>query len=84
MVGVFCRGVCVRENLVIRIMCHQANDHSGWALELNATASDNWIIALDPHTAVSYAQDDTRRHSISCPNAHYVTNTRMDGPVIAQ
>jgi hypothetical protein len=29
MVGVFCRGVCVRENLVIRIMCHQANDDSG-------------------------------------------------------
>ena len=48
MVGVFCRGVCVRENLVIRIMCHQANDHcdglSSW-MALNPTI---WIVRTQP------------------------------------
>ena len=45
MVGVFCRGVCVRENLVIRIMCHQANGLLCWMRLTRQLGSS----ALDPH-----------------------------------
>ena len=62
MVGVFCRGVCVRGNLVIRIMCHQANDDSraGWHLIRRFGSS-----ALKPHTGVSSTQVGTRKRSTS-------------------
>ena len=49
MVGVFCRGVCGRENLVIRIMCHQANDQWDGLLSWMPLRPTIRIIAFDPH-----------------------------------
>ena len=44
MVGVFCRGVCGRENLVIRIMCHHASDDWDGLLSWTPLNPTIWII----------------------------------------